>query len=149
MSRNATVNSKTSDCAQCMNNRPHAYKFIRDRSSGRSARSYEQQQKQESNCAAVGCGRCVKRGIMHPSRTARDLEMLLNGSKSTIGEIITEMVNEECDHLPEKKKKRRMSMSDEKLRSSKSGAIDLFINSSLPYNLKVTKTKIKMHDYKN
>ena len=86
---------------------------------------------------------------MHPSRTARDLEMLLNGSKSTIGEIITEMVNEECDHLPEKKKKRRMSMSDEKLRSSKSGAIDLFINSSLPYNLKVTKTKIKMHDYKN
>ena len=61
---------------------------------------------------------------MHPSHTSKDRAvMLLNASKSSMGDIIKEQDNE-CDHdLLPKSRRRRKSMSVEKLKSSQSGAI--------------------------
>ena len=67
---------------------------------------------------------------------------MLNASKSTIGEIITEQ-DEECDHIRVPKSRRR-STSVEKLRSAQSGAIELF-NSTLPVSMQVTQVRTNVY----
>lgn len=67
--------------------------------------------------------------------------MMLNASKSTIGEIIAER-EDECDNLFARSTYgRRRSTSVEKMRSMQSGAIELFDNSKISANVKVVKVK--------
>ena len=67
---------------------------------------------------------------------------MLNASKSTIGEIISER-EEECDNILPKSRRRRQSTSVDKLRSAQSGANELF-DSTLPANLPAMKIKTKI-----
>ena len=66
--------------------------------------------------------------------------MMLNASRSTIGEIIAER-EDECENLIARSHySRRKSTSVEKLRSAQSGAIELF-NSTLPAKMQVSLMK--------
>ena len=101
MSRNIRIESgnnlHSTKCSTCNINKLHKYVFTRDGSRRRSL-SYEYLKNQESKCAKVGCKRCLARGIMHPTSVTKELQILVNMSKSSSffhsGEIIAEVVGE-------------------------------------------------------
>ena len=45
-------------------------------------------------CSHVSCKRCLRKGVLHPSDTSQQIEMMLNASKSSIGEIIAEVADD-------------------------------------------------------
>lgn len=68
--------------------------------------------------------------------------MMLNASKSSIGEVIFEQDNE-CDLLPNRRIRRRKSTSVDGLKSVQSGAVELY-PSTITAN-----TAVKMKTNKN
>lgn len=116
--RSSALSRQSSNCSNCKSNHSYKYNYKKNGSRRRSL-SYEYLKNQEDKCAKVGCKRCQRRGIMHSTSVSKEVQMLLNMSKSSFfgsGEIIPEVEGDDANSQKILKiVRRRKSVSYEQL----------------------------------